>query len=102
MKLCYEQDGEFYEIGELPEIETFVEGKKDLGRAYEVSCTFHTKIPKHLRCKSRKRYIKLLMSKGESREMAVFLADFVRDCGYSYADAWLILMLGGFVHENQT
>lgn len=48
------------------------------------------------RCKSRKRFIKLLMSKGMRRDCAVWNADMVQKSGLSYNDAWFsFMMLGG-------
>lgn len=49
--------------------------------------TFYIKEPKHWRCRSRKRFIKLMMSEGISRNGAVWLADFVRKM-MPYGEAW--------------
>ena len=39
---------------------------------------FYLKTPKRWRCRSRKRFIKLMMSEGISRNGAVWLANFIR------------------------
>ena len=44
----------------------------------EVEFAFTIKAPKRWRCKNRKRFIKLMMSEGISRNYAERLADFVR------------------------
>lgn len=49
--------------------------------------TFYIKMPKRMRCRSRKRFIKLMMSEGISRNGAVWLADFVRE-RIPYEEAW--------------
>lgn len=43
---------------------------------------------KRYRCRSRKRFVKLLMSEGYSRNWAREWADFMRRQGYSYQDAY--------------
>ena len=56
--------------------------------------TFTMKYPKVMRCKSRKRYVKLLMSMGLDRNMAnlvsVFLREVTKACGFpfSYQARW--------------
>lgn len=56
--------------------------------------TFTLKYPKRMRCKSRKRYVKLLMSRGVSRNSANRLADELRnlnqafDLDFSYQSMW--------------
>lgn len=49
--------------------------------------TLHVKTPKRWRCGSRKRYIKLIMSEGLSRNYAERLAYFVRMV-VPYREAW--------------
>ena len=61
-------------------------GAKSLFLPGELTMTVKT--PKHWRCRSRKRFIKLVMSKGISRNGAVWLANWVRNAGYTYAQAW--------------
>lgn len=52
-----------------------------------VGFTLEIKIPKRWRCRSRKRFIKLIMSEGISRNYAERLADFVRGW-MPYREAW--------------
>ena len=49
--------------------------------------TMHYKTPRRWRCRSRKRFIKLIMSEGISRNYAERLADFVRGW-MPYREAW--------------
>mgnify|MGYP001029434765 FL=1 len=49
--------------------------------------TMHIKTPKRWRCRGRKRFIKLMMSEGVSRNYAERLADFVRGW-MPYGEAW--------------
>ena len=49
--------------------------------------TVRFKTPKRCRCRSRKRFIKLMMSEGISRNYAERLADFVREW-MPYGKAW--------------
>ena len=53
----------------------------------EVEFAFTIKAPKRWRCKSRKRFIKLMMSEGISRNYAEQLADYVRGW-MPYGKAW--------------
>ena len=53
----------------------------------QVEFAVHFKTPKRLRCRSRKRFIKLMMSEGVSRNTAAWLADFVRGW-MPYGRAW--------------
>ena len=50
--------------------------------------TMKIKEPKRWRCGSRKRYIKLMMSEGITRNYAERLADFTRMLMLSYREAW--------------
>ena len=52
-----------------------------------MECTLYFKIPKRWRCKSRKRFIKLMMSEGISRNNAERIVDFTRGL-MSYREAW--------------
>jgi hypothetical protein len=68
------------------------------------SMQFEIKRPKFLRCKSRKRFIKLLMSRGTPRNMAVKAAK-LKPPGESYDAMWFwlrLMFVGGFIFENQT
>lgn len=49
--------------------------------------TMQIKTPKHLRCRSRKRFIKLMMSDGITRNCAEQLADSTRKL-MPYVEAW--------------
>lgn len=49
--------------------------------------TMHYKTPRRCRCRSRKRFIKLMMSEGIGRNYAERLADFVRGW-MPYREAW--------------
>lgn len=74
----------------LPEITVREEGVAELagGLVCEpVEFTAHFKTPKRWRCKNRKRFIKLMMSEGISRNYAERLADFVRGW-MPYGKAW--------------
>ena len=53
----------------------------------EVEFAFTIKAPKRWRCKNRKRFIKLMMSEGISRNYAERLADIVRGW-MPYGKAW--------------
>ena len=53
----------------------------------EVEFTVYFKVQKRRSCKSRKRFIKLMMSEGISRNYAEQLADFVRGW-MPYGKAW--------------
>ena len=54
------------------------------------------KTPKRWRCRSRKRYIKLLMSEGVRRKRAKILAYFVQ-ARMSYGEAWRNRLLHKFL-----
>lgn len=60
--------------------------------------TFSIKRPKSMRCKSRKRFVKLLMSKGIPRNMAVKMAKLKPgNESYDFMWFWIRLMcVGGF------
>ena len=75
---------------ELPEItvpdEVFEPPKSmEACQCEEFTLTFKT--PRRWRCRSRKRFIKLMMSEGISRNYAERLADFVRGW-MPYREAW--------------
>lgn len=86
-------DGEPVEqIGTLPEITVAADAPEPDGvfgslsdLSLEMKGTFKT--PKRWRCRSRKRFIKLMMSEGISRNGAVWLADFIRGL-MPYGEAW--------------
>ena len=77
--------------GQLPEI-TVPADEPGPGRiladpSLKMKFTFTWKTPKRWRCRSRKRFIKLMMSEGISRNGAVWLADFMRKM-MPYGEAW--------------
>lgn len=74
---------------ELVEITVPVDAPKPerILQLQQVEFTVHFKTPKRWRCRSRKRFIKLIMSEGISRNYAERMADFVRRW-MPYGDAW--------------
>lgn len=85
-------DGEPIEWGQLglPEItvpEEVFEPPKMIGMCEYMEFSMTIKTPKRWRCRSRKRFIKLMMSTGVSRNNAEWLADFVRGW-MPYGEAW--------------
>lgn len=85
-------DGEPIEWGQLgiPEItvpEEVFEPPKMIGMCEYMEFSMKIKGPKHCRCMSRKRFIKLMMSEGIERNYAERLADFVRGW-MPYGEAW--------------
>ena len=54
--------------------------------------------PKHWRCRGRKRFIKLMMSEGISRNYAEWLADFTRTL-MPYGETWRNYLLRKFGEE---
>lgn len=62
--------------------------------ALECECmefTMHIKTPKRWRCRGRKRFVKLMMSEGITRNYAERLADFTRTM-MPYGEAWRNLL----------
>ena len=85
-------DGELIGIGtieQLPEITVASDAPEpDMHLAdLSLEITGYFKTPKRWRCRSRKRFIKLMMSEGISRNGAVWLADFIRKM-MPYGEAW--------------
>ena len=85
-------DGAEIELGRFPEITlseeavAAIEGLfADVFDPWSVAIRFKT--PKRWRCRGRKRFIKLMMSEGLSRNYAEWLADFVRTL-MPYKEAW--------------
>lgn len=64
-----------------------LEPVKELPPCQWMGFTLYFKLPKRWRCGSRKRYIKLMMSEGLSRNYAERLAYFVRMV-MPYREAW--------------
>jgi len=50
--------------------------------------TAQIKIPKRRHCTNRKRFIKLIMSKGYGRNYAAYIAEQARRAGIPYQEAW--------------
>lgn len=76
-------------IEQLPEITVAEDAPEpDMHLAeWSMEMTLTVKAPKRWRCRSRKRFIKLMMSEGVSRNGAVWLADFIRGL-MPYGEAW--------------
>lgn len=77
---------------ELPEI-TVTEDAQEPENAImrqlgHMEFTMHLKTPKSWRCRSRKRFIKLLMSKGIGRNQAASVARAARIAGVPYGELW--------------
>ena len=75
---------------ELPEItvpDEVFEPPKSMEACQCVEFTLTFKTPRRWRCRSRKRFIKLMMSEGIGRNCAGRLADFVRGW-MPYGEAW--------------
>ena len=87
--LCLNGEPIAWGQGELPEITVPKEVREPAsGLPFEyMECTLYFKIPKRWRCKSRKRFIKLMMSEGISRNNAERIVDFTRGL-MSYREAW--------------
>ena len=84
-------DGVRIELAEPPEIKLAADAlERDALRLSNLENTLKLvlKTPKCWRCQSKKRFIKLAMSKGISRNGAVWLANWVRKSGWSYRWAW--------------
>lgn len=76
-------------IKQLPEITVAADAPEpDMHLAdLSLEITGYFKTPKRWRCRGRKRFIKLMMSEGISRNGAVWLADFIRKM-MPYGEAW--------------
>lgn len=83
-------NGEPVTMGQLPEITLATDAPEPAGmisKMEQITMTFKT--PKRWRCRSRKRFIKLVMSEGVSRNYAEWLAYFTRKwLQVSYGEAW--------------
>ena len=82
---------------ELPKITVLgevSETPKSIGLYQDVEFTLTFKTPKRWRCLSRKRFIKLMMSEGVSRNNAERLANFTREL-MPYWRAWRDYLLTG-------
>jgi len=88
-------NGEPIALGQIPEIKLAETGApapenfelRQLANS-SMSFTVHIKISKYWRCGSRKRFIKLLMSKRISRNMVESVARVARIAGVSYEELW--------------
>lgn len=98
MALFYAKDGKFEKIEGVKEFPAFQTGEVETTEAHHLhgfnggSASFKIKRPKSLRCKSRKRFIKLLMSKGMPRNMAVKIASYKPE-NESYDFMWFRIRL---------
>ena len=54
----------------------------------KMSATISVRPPKHWRCRGRKRFIKLMMGEGWTRNWAEALANLVRRSKIPYSEAW--------------
>jgi len=90
--VLYTVDGE--KIGKIQNLaEVTVSAGKEIASVMGpamagLSMTISVKPAKGWRCRSRKRFIKLLMSKGYSRNYAVRFAARARRVGIPYQDIW--------------
>ncbi len=87
----YTADGE--KIGKIQDLaEVTVSAGKEIASAMcPAMVEFHrttARLAKNWRCKSRKRFIKLLMSKGISRNEAESVAKVARIAGVPYGELW--------------
>ncbi len=90
--LMCEIGGEWHEVRPIaatPILEAFLPGDPPQWVNAEIS--IKGKLPKHFRCRSRRRLIKLLMSDKFSRDEAAAIAQMFHDCGISYRDAWTLI-----------
>lgn len=93
--MLYTADGQrigtIWDLRYLPEV-TVAAGKEITSAMCpamaELSMTLSVKMPKQWNCKGRKRFIKLVMSKGYSRNYAVRFAARARRVGIPYQDIW--------------
>lgn len=102
--LYYSNGEKFEKIAGVKEFPTFQTKEvettevRDLHGFNGGSASFKIKRPKSLRCKTRKRFIKLLMSKGVPRNMAVKMVKVKppnESCDFMWF--WIRLMcVGGF------
>lgn len=76
--------------GELPEVTVPADVPKpeSIALCESMEFTMHSKAPKRWRCKSRRRFIKLLMSYGISRNRAESMAKVARIAGIPYRELW--------------
>lgn len=84
-------DGVPLMTGEIQEITTPADSQEqDLPRRFDTGMvlTFTMRTPKNWRCRGRKRFIKLLMSKGISRNQAGSVARVARIAGVPYGELW--------------
>ena len=96
---CIEIDGARYqltEITELPEnITALTGGQLDGGRFLRDPVTFTCEL--RLRKMAQKRYKKLLMSRGISRNQAEVSGYLAQLLGMTYTEAWMKLVICGYV-----
>lgn len=95
-------DGEIYRpIVDIPilSVDDLMDASPFIGQINKIACdvdmrfSCKLKIPKSIRCHSRKRFVKLLMSKGRSKAYANRLADEIMYCCNSWQDAALFFLM---------
>jgi len=82
-------DGVPVAIGEIREITLAADAPElgDIPPMQPIEFTVQIKTPKRWRCRGRKRFVKLMMSEGITRNYAERLADFTRML-MPYGEAW--------------
>lgn len=83
-------DGEYHEVKPLdatPLIEAIDAGAEMIDRL-KAEIVGELKAPKYFRCKSRKRFIKLLMANKFSKREAQGFAVVARIAGWTWEEAW--------------
>ena len=88
-QLYYLLGTEYVPIKEIPEINF---DSEDEMKSLLKPLSFTFTMPKKLRCKSAKRFVKLMMAEGFSRNDAVECVQWVRKMYRSYNHAWLIYL----------
>jgi len=89
-------DREPITIGEMQESTLTAEevpAQRCISSCQSMQLTVHFKPPKLWRCGNRKRFIKLVMSKGHDRNYAVRMANWARWMGIPYKTIWQALFL---------
>ena len=85
------ETGERVTVGYIRDLDDLAEergGAENLRLAVQSPITVTFRAPKHLRCRTRKRFIKLLMSHGVPRDIANWDAKIVQTYGLTYQMAW--------------
>ena len=85
------ETGERVTVGYIQDLDELADERGGVGKLIRdlqqpISVTFRPM--KHLRCRTRKRFIKLLMSHGVPRDIANWHAEIVQTHGLTYQMAW--------------